>query len=293
MKTAVESPFGGKADLVQIIPCGDIIAMYRWKCSVDIGESFGTNSTAALYRCPKTQYLFWRPSNIAGGEAFYRTLNAAWPNYYRRKRWEYSMARTNLRGSSNVLEVGCGRGYFLRSIEGIIQSGFGLELNQEAIAQRVTTFPIASLLIEDIAKAEKSNFDAVCSFQVLEHLVDPASFLEAALACLRPRGKLILSVPNHDYVKYAKQNDAFDLPPRHMGHFSKTTFHKIANLYGLELKQVEIEPRHYIAEEVTKETSSQVFYKTARLFAKAALGAAYRLCSEPGPNIFVVLQKVC
>jgi SAM-dependent methyltransferase len=40
------------------------------------------------------------------------------------------------------------------------------------------------------------SFDVVCSFQVLEHLREPASFLAEAARVLRPAGVLILTTPN-------------------------------------------------------------------------------------------------
>jgi SAM-dependent methyltransferase len=40
------------------------------------------------------------------------------------------------------------------------------------------------------------SFDVVCSFQVLEHLREPARFLGEAVRVLRPSGVLVLTTPN-------------------------------------------------------------------------------------------------
>jgi SAM-dependent methyltransferase len=57
---------------------------------------------------------------------------------------------------------------------------------------------------------EAGAFDTVLCTEVLEHVQDPAAFLDQAHACLRPEGRLILTVPfaarwhfiPHDYWRF-------------------------------------------------------------------------------------------
>lgn len=220
------------------MPVSKIVDMYRRKCGVDVGPAFGRSSEIALYRCRRTGYLFWRPEDIAGDEAFYIALSAAWANYYQTDRWEYARARRYLEGKNSALEIGCGRGYYLRSIEGIVPHALGIELNSDAIRDKVTKFPVMRASIDELAMARAGEFQVVHAFQVLEHIADPFRFLESALRCVADGGLVILSTPNHDYETFRRQQDAFDLPPHHMGHFDASIYESIAAVFGLEVVEI-------------------------------------------------------
>ena len=136
------SPFNSPAKRVASLPARYVAEMYRQKCKVNILAAFGNVEEIHFYECEATGMRFWRPTSVAGDEGFYRILSAAWPNYYRSERWEYSHVRKILRSSRRVLEVGSGRGYFLKSIEGSVADALGLELNESAISTKVTTFDV-------------------------------------------------------------------------------------------------------------------------------------------------------
>lgn len=179
---------------------------------------------------------FWRPTSIAGDSQFYREISQKAPTYYRVDRWEYFRARTAIaQPHARVLEVGCGQGYFLRSLESLGHVAIGLELNDLAAANKVTKFDVRTQMLENVAATEPASFDAVCSFQVLEHVIDPASFIDACIRVVRPGGRIILSTPNYEFPAHANCADAFDMPPHHLNHFTAQTYDRIASLMNLEL----------------------------------------------------------
>ena len=286
-----EGPFGPARPVVSL-PVEDVIAKYREKCGADVARWFGGNREIHLYECAATGYRFWRPESIAGDEAFYRHLSALWRDYYRTDRWEYALVRPLLPAGARVLEVGCGRGYFLRSIEGQARDALGLELNKRAIADKVTRFEVVAQPVDVIARAQAGGFDAVVSFQVLEHVIDPRGFLDACVACLRPGGLLAVATPNHDSAVLAHRDDAFDLPPHHMGHFTAQAYRQIAPLIGMRLERIEVERRYFeLTDRVTERLRRRFHYRAARRLASLAMDFAYRAGGEPGNNILAVMRK--
>ena len=287
------SPFGGMARNVLEMPTSKLISMYQHKCGVDVSDSFRKLDHLVLYECPKTGYRFWRPEEVAGDEDFYRKLSTAWPEYYRTERWEYEHARRVISAQSRVLEVGCGRGWFLRSLEGRITTAKGLEYNRQAIADKVTSFPMESLSINEFSNAYPDSFDVVCIFHVLEHVVDPAIFLKDCLRSLRRGGLLVVSTPNHASSIFRNREDAFDLPPHHMGHFHRDTYVRIARELNLQVSMAIEQPKHW---QGSASAASAVDGRRspARILHRARghlVSAYYLLKREPGDIILVIFRK--
>lgn len=285
------SPFGGPARHLLSLPTAHVVQLYRDKCGVDVSDELAGAESLELFECERTAYRFWLPEDVAGSSRLYEALSAAWPDYYRTERWEYPLAHRHLSRGERLLEVGCGRGYFLAGAEGDGREGLGLELNRQAIERKVTSFELRPVTVEELAASDEPAFDSAWSFQVLEHVRDPASFIEGCLACLKPGGLLGLSTPNRECVPMARRQDAFDLPPHHVGHFSPEVYEKIAAHHGLELVAVHRQRRAHAAEEVTPATEAHLAYRVARRLSALLTNAAYRWTGEPGPTVLAVLQK--
>ncbi|MGH6968982.1 MAG: methyltransferase domain-containing protein [Stellaceae bacterium] len=291
METTIDGPFGSAA-LVLSLPTGDVVASYRRKCGADVAPWFGDLREIHLFECRATGYRFWRPAAIAGDERFYRYIAGLWPDYYHAERWEYPFVRRLAAPSDRVIEIGCGHGFFLHSLEGRVADALGVEFNRAAIAVKTTRFTIVESTIERIAETEPESFSLVCSFQVLEHVVAPDAFLAACVRSLRPGGILALATPNHASAMLARREDAFDLPPHHMGHFSAPVYRSLARLYGLDVEQIQVEKRYFeLNDTVTDATRARFLYRAARRASSAMMGFAYERAREPGNNILAVLRK--
>jgi 2-polyprenyl-3-methyl-5-hydroxy-6-metoxy-1,4-benzoquinol methylase len=99
---------------------------------------------------------------------------------------------------------------------------------------------IVNQYVQDYAKEHRDEFDLVCSFQVLEHIADVNSFIESKVACLKKGGKLIISVPNND--SFIKKNfAALNMPPHHMGLWTKESLIYLTKIFPLELIDIHLE----------------------------------------------------
>ncbi len=97
-----------------------------------------------------------------------------------------------------LLEIGCGNGFLL---EEALRLGFrnvrGIEPSTEAVAMAAPA--VKERIICDIMRPgviEPETIDAICLFQVFDHLTDPGAILDDCRRILKPGG-LILSL-NHN-----------------------------------------------------------------------------------------------
>jgi len=98
---------------------------------------------------------------------------------------------------TNLLDIGCGEGFFLYNASRAGYVAKGIELSQDAAAYAKREF---SLAIEARAFEERqfpeNCFDIVTLWQVLEHLPYPLAILKEAHRILKPGGLLIVSTPD-------------------------------------------------------------------------------------------------
>jgi SAM-dependent methyltransferase len=104
---------------------------------------------------------------------------------------------------NSVADIACGLGYGLPELEKIADQVVGVDGNAE-ILERASEqcSPQTQLLQHDLEGSDlsshwhKPQFDAIVSFETLEHLVDPALAVQQFSQLLREDGFLICSVPN-------------------------------------------------------------------------------------------------
>jgi 2-polyprenyl-3-methyl-5-hydroxy-6-metoxy-1,4-benzoquinol methylase len=238
-----ESPLNGSSDvaLVESIATNQIINDWKTQFGIDItAELKGINCIEVL-RCTQTDLVFFSPAGLAGSASLYGQLQRiSW--YYSEDKWEHKLAIGFLQAGSRVLEVGCGTGAFVALAK---QAGFdirGIELSAAAVETATSRgLPIILDDIARIADAEPGTFDAVCSFQVLEHVPNPRQFIEACVRAVRPGGLIVFGVPNGEsFLKYTY--DLLDLPPHHMSRWSEKTFRSLSDYFPVKFKGVFFQP---------------------------------------------------
>jgi len=226
----------------------------RWQCEMGIYWQVPPGIEEMLYwRDEDTGLYFYTPSRLAGSADLYQQLQKlSW--YYMPDKWEFRRAIQLLRllqrdtlnsQMPSILEIGVGKGYFLEQAS---HAGFevaGVELNPDAaaMAQR-KGYRIFCSDLSALIDSDHQQWDVICSFQVLEHLSDPHTFLQQMLQLLKPEGFLLLSVPNAAVsIKLDPDRlDLLDQPPHHMTHWSEQTFRSLKSFFPLKVHSIEYEP---------------------------------------------------
>ncbi len=110
--------------------------------------------------------------------------------------WE-RFIRRRAGGHAQVLEIGCGAGFFLSRLGGTHRA-FGVDLSWAALRIAASRTGAAALTLAsgDNLPYMEGSFDAVVAFDVLEHLAAPERLLAEASRVLRPGGLLIATTPN-------------------------------------------------------------------------------------------------
>ena len=243
-------PLSGSDDctLIKTIDAKTIASRWLKELGVD-WEPDSSPVEVQYWSDNKSGLCFYTPASAAGDESLYLQLQK-FPWYYMNEKWEFGYALQLLRKYSpnrqpKVLEVGVGRGAFLKQAQICGYDVSGVELNNEgAQAARRMGFTIFEQNLGSLSTDHAESFDVVCGFQVLEHLPNPKSFLEQALALLKQGGCLILSVPNSEVAQRMdpERNDLLDQPPHHMTHWSKEVFYFLEEILPVRVIDVAFEP---------------------------------------------------
>lgn len=202
------------------------------------GISNALHSTRLDYReCLHCGLRFFHPLET-GTEELYETLQK-YDWYYMTAKEEFNLAVKYLPEQGTVLEVGAGKAAFSQLVGASRYTG--LEFNDKAITRaREQGITLLKESVEQHA-ATGHRYDAVVSFQVLEHVSSPASFLKGCVDCLKPGGSLVIAVPSCDGFAGEAINDTLNMPPHHVTHWSENALRSIANLFPLEVAHIEHE----------------------------------------------------
>jgi len=115
---------------------------------------------------------------------------------------------TSLTGKK-VLDVGCGGGILAESLSkagGIVT---GIDLSNKALKvaelhqlESNTSVQYRSISAEDLAKKEPEQYDVVTCMEMLEHVPDPSSVVQACATLCKPGGRIFFSTLNRNPKSY-------------------------------------------------------------------------------------------
>jgi SAM-dependent methyltransferase len=177
--------------------CGSFSARTVGLLTSHATEGFSA-TTGALAECPvcTLRFLQGGASEQSLMEAYEVLPSDAWDDILRRRDFDLSLREILRRHpTGQVLDVGCFRGDFLRSLPAVYQR-YGIEPSRaarEIAASRNVQFVGTS--IED-CETNGTKFDVIVMMDVIEHLPRPFAALEQIRGWLAPGGSLIISTGN-------------------------------------------------------------------------------------------------
>lgn len=251
--------------LIQRVPGRLLSALWRYTLFVDVRRQFHDVTRFSLWE--SVCGLVYFDPMIVGDRAFYDTLYGRlgdagpWASDAG-GRTDYARAAALVKPGDKVLDVGCGPASFFRYVPQALYVG----LEQSPDAQKVS----ADVRCETIAQhavVHEGEYDAVCSFHVLEHVATPVAFVEDMLRCLRPGGHLILAVPSWPSAMTDIPNFALNGPPHHLTWWTERALRVLAERFHLDVE---------VAESLPPSRGLAIVYWMARLAPKVTGARFFR-----------------
>ena len=145
----------------------------------------------------------------------------------------------NHKGKIHLLDIGCGAGDFLASLDNKKYNAVGIEKDKKEYTickQKNLTVYNADIYNHNFA-GEK--FDVITLWHVIEHIPDPHKLLKKVKTLLKKNGVLIMATPNADSLgfKYAKEKWFHLDAPRHIILYGKKGMEELSIRNGLDIKK--------------------------------------------------------
>lgn len=119
-------------------------------------------------------------------------------------RVDFIDARANVRGKT-VLDIGCGGGILTEALAARGAHVTGIDLGEAPLAVANLHLKESGLRVdycrisaEDFARERPASFDIVTCLEMLEHVPDPASTIQACATLVKPGGDVFFSTINRN-----------------------------------------------------------------------------------------------
>ncbi|MFC1922170.1 class I SAM-dependent methyltransferase [Chloroflexota bacterium] len=139
------------------------------------------------------------------------------------------------------LDVGCSNGIFVEIARNNGIDAEGIDVSNIAVSDaHKRGLPVFRSTIEEFNPGYQYNL--ITAFDVLEHVLDPISFMQSIFRLLVPQGMVALSLPDQGSIirKIMGKRWYFYIPEEHMYYFNRSTISKLLNRTGFDNIQIKI-----------------------------------------------------
>ena len=199
----------------------------------------GIEEVVKIVRCATCALEYSQPT-FAGKSAFYEYVTAV-ADYYDPARWDFRRARSRIRPTDSVIDLGCGAGDFLCGLPNSLT--VGIDANPTAIRiAKERGIDVIEGAPWDVPDRLDASFDVVCSFQTMEHLASVDQLVSSARRLAVPGGLILISVPNRERSA-VNEVAVLDWPPHHLSRWAPEQMQVLSERWSLESLAVEVETR--------------------------------------------------
>jgi SAM-dependent methyltransferase len=133
--------------------------------------------------------------------------------------------------NAKILEIGCGTGHNLAML-GAFGNVDALELDEKvrSVAEKRLGREVMSAPLPELAGVPERHYDLVGAFDVIEHIDDDKAALASIASRLKPGGKLVMTVPAHQWMW-----SAHDVVNHHKRRYSKSALKQLIAASPLRL----------------------------------------------------------
>jgi 2-polyprenyl-3-methyl-5-hydroxy-6-metoxy-1,4-benzoquinol methylase len=179
-----------------------------------------------------------------------------------------------------ILDIGCGRGYFLIACRDLGYTVEGIDISDAAAMHIRSEFkiPVHVGKLNTIKLAE-SSFDIITMWHSLEHTADPNFYIKIARRWLKNDGILVVDVPNYqgyDASRYKDKWSHWDLP-FHFYHFSPGALNVLLQKHGFHVIREKTYLSEYVKEKLERKALPSLL---ARMIARCYSGGSYAVVAK-------------
>ena len=249
--TKSSCPFGHSIENSVFLFEKDSMLIHRCECDMVFNARQPNGLTLKLFYTESESMTDW--ANLKETEAEKskqaRKFNQV-IDFLHRRHGQHRMSSEDIIGHinpKNLLDIGCGVGYFLNLLRQKIPTikGYGIDPNKKAVEiVKSKGIECTESSFDHFLDHNLTSYDVITLFGVLEHVSNPGYLIEKCRENLSKDGYLIICVPNvESKIVSVMHGDCFTFCPQHLNYFSFNTLRRLVSQYGLiEEDSFTIEP---------------------------------------------------